>query len=142
MAKEQRVFRRPLLVVLYGAESRIQRFIEWIEYFELRPGRSFACLDCRADTRELGEYYMVWDDVWNSAGLDVNAGMLCIACLEHRIGRRLNVHDFTDAPINFERIGPRLRDRVFGTVPNNEPQCRAFKTSTDGAGSDPADRRR
>jgi hypothetical protein len=63
---------------------------------------SVNCLGCGVDTAEIGEYYMVRDEVW----LRVNpgrAGMLCIGCVEKRLGRPLNPLDFTDAPINFER---------------------------------------
>jgi hypothetical protein len=55
------------------------------------------CVDCSVDTINAGEYYAVRDDVWP---LDPRGGMLCIGCLEERIGRRLTPADFTDAPIN------------------------------------------
>ena len=40
---------------------------------------------------------MVTDQVWTSVAED---GMLCIGCLEQRLGRVLHAKDFTDAPIN------------------------------------------
>jgi len=85
------------------------------------------CVDCGANTRELGEYYMVLRSIWLQAGMrgpsdqdiaDLRAGkydgatyekvrdllaapgMLCIGCLENRIGRKLTRYDFMDAPIN------------------------------------------
>lgn len=57
----------------------------------------FTCRDCAACTLCLGEYYMVTDQVWDSVA---NRGMLCIGCLEQRLGRMLHARDFTDAPIN------------------------------------------
>jgi hypothetical protein len=57
-----------------------------------------VCLDCWIDTREAGEYYVVRNEVWP---LPVDGGMLCIGCLEERIGRRLRRADFTDAPLNW-----------------------------------------
>jgi hypothetical protein len=45
-------------------------------------------------------------------GLDC---MLCIACLEQRIGRKLNRDDFADCPVNDDhnwRRSQRLRDRL------------------------------
>jgi len=57
----------------------------------------FTCLDCAACTLCLGEYYMVTDQVWSSVA---DHGMLCIGCLEQRLGRMLHAKDFTDAPIN------------------------------------------
>jgi hypothetical protein len=40
---------------------------------------------------------MVTDQVWSSVA---DRGMLCIGCLEQRLGRMLHARDFTDAPIN------------------------------------------
>jgi hypothetical protein len=59
----------------------------------------FICLDCSRHTADIDEYYMVHNEVWykvNPGG----KGMLCIECLEKRLGRELNKDDFTDAPIN------------------------------------------
>ena len=49
------------------------------------------CLDCQINTLEAYEYYMVHDHVWSQTGLKKNDGMLCISCLENRIGRTLNI---------------------------------------------------
>jgi hypothetical protein len=59
----------------------------------------FWCLDCPLNTKELLEYYNVHDNIWNSVA-SPNDGMLCIGCLENRLGRRLSRNDFSDAPIN------------------------------------------
>lgn len=99
---------RPLLL------HAVERLHEWVFRFELRPGRRLACVDCGVNTARLGEYYMVWPDVWASSGLRHDDGMLCVGCLEHRLGRRLNAVDFTAVPVNFDRVGPRLRERIFG----------------------------
>jgi len=40
---------------------------------------------------------MVTDQVWSSVA---DRGMLCIGCLEKRLGRMLHARDFTDVPIN------------------------------------------
>jgi len=40
---------------------------------------------------------MVTDQVWS---LVADHGMLCIGCLEQRLGRMLHARDFTDVPIN------------------------------------------
>lgn len=58
----------------------------------------FDCIDCGTSTFQK-EYYMVWDRLWEKAGMD--KGMLCIDCLENRLGHRLEVHDFTYAPVNY-----------------------------------------
>jgi hypothetical protein len=63
---------------------------------EKRTALRFLCVDCGKDTGgETGEYYMVYDQVWAASGLGPNDGMLCLACLENRIGRPLTMGDFT-----------------------------------------------
>jgi hypothetical protein len=54
---------------------------------------TFRCVDCGEDKN--GEYYMVANEVWATSGLAPNGGMLCLACLERRIGRLLVSRDFT-----------------------------------------------
>lgn len=74
--------------------------------------REWLCVDCGVDTGEVHEYYMVADDLWAAAG-DV-PGMLCIGCLETRLGRMLTRDDFTGAPVNAD-LWPqssRLRARL------------------------------
>jgi hypothetical protein len=81
------------------------------------------CADCGVGTFTIGEYYMVRDEVWDSAwagrrkpwhALDEQE-ILCIGCLEKRIGRTLMTVDFTDCPLNNDRsnrkTSARLRDR-------------------------------
>jgi hypothetical protein len=61
----------------------------------------FNCWDCNVNTLHTDEYYMVNDGVWEVATEDFGGdGMLCIGCLEARLGDRLTADDFTDAPIN------------------------------------------
>lgn len=64
---------------------------------------AFLCIDCQADTLRTWEYYMVHSRVWLEAVPEnQGAGMLCIGCLEKRLGRRTNREDFTDCPLNVE----------------------------------------
>lgn len=66
-----------------------------------RLRRTDRCKDCRVNTLWIKEYYMVNDNVWISAGMHPQVpGMLCIGCLEHRLGRTLTRHDFNSYPIN------------------------------------------
>lgn len=60
----------------------------------------FGCKDCGICTLCINEYYMVTDEVWEAAGLD--KGMVCIACLEARIGKTLTGNDFADCPLNID----------------------------------------
>jgi hypothetical protein len=57
------------------------------------------CLDCGADTHALGEYFMCVEEVWLEAHPD-DKGMLCVPCVERRLGRALVPEDFTDCPLN------------------------------------------
>jgi hypothetical protein len=73
----------------------------------------FDCLACGTNTLHIDEYYMVTDEVW----LAVNpkrSGMMCIGCVEARLGRELTASDFTDAPVNSGMLGqsPRLAARL------------------------------
>ena len=89
-----------------------------------RPVVTTACADCGVGTLTLGEYYMVKNSVWGQAWIgrrkwwfDHVDGqeMLCIGCLEVRIGRTLVACDFTDAPVNDPNdpdISQRLRNRL------------------------------
>ena len=100
------------------------------------------CADCEVDTFDIGEYYMVRHDLWAVAwaGRRVNCDcgaidtvdgsqcvfefddmsgrrcreVLCIGCLEHRLGRTLTRNDFTDCRLNApnEFTSARLRSRL------------------------------
>jgi len=61
------------------------------------------CIGCGVDTFAIDEYYSVHDELWAQAIPDPNMqneSMLCIGCLEQRIGRHLTAADFSMAPIN------------------------------------------
>lgn len=76
--------------------------------------RKWLCLDCKSDTGRMHEHYYVNLDLWLLC-VGSKTGMLCIGCLEKRLGRRLRPGDFTDAHINNPRLYPmsdRLRDRI------------------------------
>ncbi len=59
----------------------------------------FACVDCKTDT--LFEYYMVRASVWRAAGMSEHGGMLCLCCLENRLGGTLERTHFTDCMLNW-----------------------------------------
>ena len=70
--------------------------------------RYFDCLDCKVCTNCCNEYYMVTDKVWRKAN-PKGRGMLCIGCLELRLGRLLTSHDFIDAPVNTDLFDQSTR---------------------------------
>jgi hypothetical protein len=71
-----------------------------------------CCVDCGDNTLKIREHFMVHDEVWAKAGMNPNGGMLCIGCLERRIGRKLCRDDFIDAPINKYARSKRWEDRL------------------------------
>lgn len=74
----------------------------------------WKCLDCKEDTGKMREHYFVKTEVWMRVHHSIR-GMLCVGCLETRLGRRLEPGDFTDAHINNPRLYPmsdRLRNRI------------------------------
>lgn len=76
--------------------------------------RKFLCLDCKMDTGKALEHYYLRLDVWLQAH-NSKTGMLCIGCVENRLGRRLQSDDFTDASINNPKVvamSDRLRSRI------------------------------
>src|SRR5262249_12462754 len=79
-----------------------------------KPRCDFRCHDCGNDFDEYS--YVVHDVVWDASGLSKDGALLCVGCLEARIGRRLCRDDFTDAPINHftDSQSLRLQDRING----------------------------
>ena len=53
----------------------------------------FDCFDCGENTHYLNEYYMVTNTLW-AEYFPERCGMLCIGCLESRMGRNLVAKDF------------------------------------------------
>ena len=56
------------------------------------------------DTGKIGEHYMLVDSTWQLTGLG-KVGMLCIADVERRIGRKLVPADFNNSYLNRPRTG-------------------------------------
>lgn len=60
---------------------------------------NFICLDCSVSTLDNKEYYMLKFGLWKLIH-PKNSGMLCIGCVEKRLGRTLTSSDFLDCPLN------------------------------------------
>ena len=76
--------------------------------------KKFLCLDCNVDTGAIYEHYMLVDSTWYLIH-DSNRGMLCIGCIEKRLGRQLNANDFNDSYLNNPTTAPksaRLMERM------------------------------
>lgn len=75
----------------------------------------FGCMDCGVCTLDNGEYYMLRNAVWHEACPQRRRGVLCIGCVEARLGRQLRRADFADVPLNYLRPqSARLTDRLYG----------------------------
>lgn len=75
----------------------------------------FKCRDCATCTLCTDEYYMVEDAIWEVATENFGGrGLLCIGCLEERLGRKLVANDFPDYPVNngFFPQSTRLKSRL------------------------------
>ena len=73
----------------------------------------YLCVDCKIDTEKISERYMVHMELWLTVMPSHDAGMLCIGCLEARLGRKLRQEDFFDAPMHkVELKSKRLMARL------------------------------
>ena len=102
----------------------------------MSPILASACADCGVGTFTLGEWYLVKDEVWAQAWAGrlkswhrlPGQQILCIGCLEKRIGRTLMASDFiTDEPINdpakaTTRMSDRMRQRIGAPSGRRSPQ--------------------
>jgi hypothetical protein len=90
------------------------------------PVVTTSCVDCGIGTITTEEWYMVKDEVWEQVWCGRRKSwhqmpgteILCIGCLEQRLGRTLTATDFADAPINDPneiRMSKRLRERLATT---------------------------
>ena len=60
----------------------------------------WKCVDCGKDTFvDNKDYYMVTFDLWKKFG--VGERVLCIDCMEDRLGHKLNKEDILDCPLNY-----------------------------------------
>jgi len=65
--------------------------------------REPLCLDCDIDIHVIGHYCMLTAPVWAQTGLGPEGGLLCLDCIEARIGRPLRYTDFRKCDVK----GPR-----------------------------------
>lgn len=81
------------------------------------------CVDCKVNCLEINEYYMVTDACWKRAGMTQHGGMLCIGCLEERLGKRLQPRNFSECALNWrnvfipDTVSQRLLGRYLGSNP-------------------------
>ncbi len=74
----------------------------------------WKCLDCQIDTGKIYEHYFINTDTWLSV-VGSKTGMLCVGCLEKRLGRTLTKVDFPKVTINdpkYSKMSTRLLNRI------------------------------
>jgi hypothetical protein len=100
------------------SKTKMPTQLELFELWRLGPVITTDCADCGVDTLAIREFYMVTDDTWALAWpcpikLMPGQQILCIGCLERRIGRTLTACDFAAVPLNDLTVkSARLRDRL------------------------------
>ena len=61
--------------------------------------RHCTCVQCGVDTFiDNRDYYMLTNELWDCVG--VGEDMLCMACVEERLGRPVEAEDLLDCPLN------------------------------------------
>lgn len=93
----------------------------------------WLCLDCQVDTSHKGirEYYMVHNHVWREAFKTEfhkkrEPGMLCLGCLETRLGRMLTAFDFTSCALHEPEVAVWSSERMQHRITHiPEYQCLA-----------------
>ncbi|WP_040478854.1 hypothetical protein [Mariniradius saccharolyticus] len=71
------------------------------------------CADCGKYARKKDEFYMLKDELWQAHG--VGKGLLCIPCMERRLGRPLQPDDLQDVPAN--TLGNPYTRKILGLPP-------------------------
>jgi hypothetical protein len=102
----------------------------------MRADLGSHCADCGIGTLTANEWYMVKDEIWMLAWIGrrkpwhdlPGQQILCIGCLEQRIGRTLTSCDFTDVPVNRLDLehSERLQNRLT-SAKSAQPACLRFK---------------
>jgi hypothetical protein len=98
------------------------------------------CSDCGIGCIAAGEWFSVSDDVWEEAwagsrkpwhGKVIGQEILCVGCLERRIGRKLTGHDISsardsglmcceDCRVPPRLWGPMLRDELWTAIAHKD----------------------
>jgi hypothetical protein len=90
------------------------------------PTTMIICRDCQTDMK--ADYCMLTDATWHQAAPEftnteeTGDELLCIRCLERRLGRELHFGDFTQCRLNQMVVynpesSPLLRDRMWRDPP-------------------------
>lgn len=81
--------------------------------------RRWLCIGCGKNTSRAKEHYFVHGEVWFNEARASERGMLCIGCLEGRIGRQLTADDFPRSISTIRGDTPCRHVLRAGYVPHN-----------------------
>lgn len=80
-------------------------------YFKATKKSLWKCMECHINTCSSGHYYMLKDNLWKQItskpfkGYLQEKGMLCLNCVEKRLGRKLQEDDFDlTIPVNWDIV--------------------------------------
>lgn len=73
---------------------------KWKNHACTKDFYKFHTLICEDCEKEDFDYFMVQNEIWEKFGN--GEGLLCMSCLEKRMGRKLKAEDFTDCVLNDE----------------------------------------
>lgn len=78
------------------------------QYFKQIKKSLWKCMECHVNTLGTSHYYMVRNELWKEItskkfkGHLHEKGMLCLNCVEKRLGRKLTLDDFDlNIPVNY-----------------------------------------
>jgi hypothetical protein len=106
----------------------MSRFRRQKQSTRIMPGSAICC-DCGTNTVPSGkpkpgthEQFIVNDNVWIAAGMTpgkvdknnelIGGGILCVGCIENRLGRRLTVNDFKPITLPLLLSSPWITERL------------------------------
>ena len=72
---------------------------------------SCVCMDCRVNTMDTDEYYMLKEEIWLFI-VPGDRGMLCVSCVEKRLDRKLTPDDFSECALNEKEYPQPRSDRL------------------------------
>lgn len=75
----------------------------------------WLCLDCKVDTGKIYEHYFINTDTWLSV-VGSKKGMVCVGCLEKRLGRKLVSSDFPKVTINDPKYAKNMSLRLLSRI--------------------------
>jgi hypothetical protein len=61
----------------------------------------WLCMECHKNTKNKIDYYMLNTFLWRSIAKDIK-GMLCVSCVENKIGHTITKSDLLNCPLNWD----------------------------------------